>query len=44
MLLPFIDEKRLLEAELKHCPVKNFTLEETARNSFGKYITIIIIF
>ena len=34
-LLPFIDEKKLLEAEVQHCPGSLLGSSEMGRNSFG---------
>jgi len=36
VLLPFIDEKRLLSAEALHCPAAKITRDELGRNTFGK--------
>jgi 5'-3' exoribonuclease 1 len=38
VLLPFIDEKKLLEAESKFCPLNGFSQEEIKRNSFGNVL------
>jgi len=38
VLLPFIDEKKLLEAERIHCPESSLSASEKARNSFGKVL------
>jgi 5'-3' exoribonuclease 1 len=39
VLLSFIDEKKLLEAESLHCPLSKLTKTEIHRNRFGKLIT-----
>jgi 5'-3' exoribonuclease 1 len=36
VILPFIDEKRLLAGEALHCPVSKLTRDERGRNAFGK--------
>ena len=39
VLLPFIDEKRVIEAEGKYCAEHNLTLDEKKRNNFGNVLT-----
>jgi 5'-3' exoribonuclease 1 len=39
VLLPFIDENALLQAEEKYCPEKSLTTAERNRNSFGPALT-----
>ena len=39
VLLPFIDERTLIEAEKTHCREDALTTDEKARNAFGKVLT-----
>ena len=39
VLLPFIDEKRLLASEAQFCPADKLTADERARNAFGNVLT-----